>query len=46
VAQAYEIYAQLMGEAGARQVEAETGLACNVGGFGNCVTTTVMEARR
>jgi acetyl-CoA C-acetyltransferase len=46
VAQAYEIYVQLMSEAGARQVEAETGLACNVGGFGNCVTTTVMEARR
>ncbi|SFR45695.1 thiolase family protein [Halogeometricum limi] len=46
VAQAYEIYAQLMGEAGDRQVDAETGLACNVGGFGNCVTTTIMEARR
>ncbi|ADQ67770.1 acetyl-CoA acetyltransferase [Halogeometricum borinquense DSM 11551] len=46
VAQAYEIYAQLMGEAGDRQVEAQTGLACNVGGFGNCVTTTIMEARR
>ncbi len=27
-----------------RQVEAQTGLACNVGGFGNCVTTTIMEA--
>jgi acetyl-CoA C-acetyltransferase len=46
VAQAYEIYAQLTGQAGDRQVEAETGLACNVGGFGNCVTTTIMEARR
>ncbi|MDS0293270.1 thiolase C-terminal domain-containing protein [Halogeometricum luteum] len=45
VAQAYEIYAQLTGQAGDRQVEAETGLACNVGGFGNCVTTTIMEAR-
>jgi acetyl-CoA C-acetyltransferase len=45
VAQVYEIYAQLVGEAGDRQVDAETGLACNVGGFGNCVTTTVMEAR-
>jgi acetyl-CoA C-acetyltransferase len=45
VAQGYEIYEQLMGEAGARQVDAETGLACNVGGFGNCVITTIMEAR-
>ncbi|MFB6179502.1 MAG: thiolase family protein [Halorientalis sp.] len=45
VAQAYEIYEQLMGEAGPRQVEAERGLACNVGGFGNCVITTIMEAR-
>jgi acetyl-CoA C-acetyltransferase len=45
VAQGYEIYEQLVGEAGPRQVEAETGLACNVGGFGNCVITTVMEAR-
>jgi len=43
VAQAYEIYEQLLGEAGPRQVDAETGLACNVGGFGNCVTATVME---
>jgi acetyl-CoA C-acetyltransferase len=46
VAQGYEIYKQLVGEAGPRQVEAETGLACNVGGFGNCVITTVMEAGR
>ncbi|MEF8814509.1 MAG: thiolase family protein [Halovenus sp.] len=44
VAQGYEIYEQLVGEAGDRQVSAETGLACNVGGFGNCVTTTIMEA--
>jgi len=44
VAQAYEIYQQLRGEAGDRQVDAEVGLACNVGGFGNCVTTTIMEA--
>ena len=43
VAQVYEIYQQLLGEAGPRQVEAEVGLACNVGGFGNCVTTTIME---
>jgi len=46
VAQGYEIYQQLVGEAGPRQVEADVGLACNVGGFGNCVITTVMEAGR
>lgn len=46
VAQGYEIYKQLIGEAGPRQVEADVGLACNVGGFGNCVTTTIMEARQ
>jgi len=45
VAQGYEIYKQLVGEAGPRQVEADTALACNVGGFGNCVITTIMEAR-
>ncbi|AUX10095.1 acetyl-CoA C-acetyltransferase [Halalkaliarchaeum desulfuricum] len=44
VAQVYEIYTQLLGEAGNRQVDADVGLACNVGGFGNCVTTTIMEA--
>ena len=43
VAQAVEIYEQLLGEAGPRQVDAEVGCCCNVGGFGNCVTTTVME---
>jgi acetyl-CoA C-acetyltransferase len=43
VAQVYEIYAQLLGEAGPRQVEADVGLATNVGGFGNCVTTTILE---
>ena len=46
VAQGYEIYKQLVGEAGPRQVDADVGLACNVGGFGNCVTTTIMEAPR
>ncbi|AEH37751.1 thiolase family protein [Halopiger xanaduensis] len=44
VAQAVEIYEQLMGEAGPRQVDADVGLTCNVGGFGNCVITTIMEA--
>jgi len=43
VAQAYELYQQLLGRAGDRQVDAEIGLACNVGGFGNCVTTTILE---
>jgi acetyl-CoA C-acetyltransferase len=44
VAQIYELYQQVRGEAGARQVEANIGLACNVGGFGNCVITTIVEA--
>jgi len=44
VAQVVEIYEQLLGEAGPRQVAADRGLACNVGGFGNCVITTVLEA--
>ena len=43
VAQLHEIYLQLLGEAGPRQVDAEVGLACNVGGFGNCVTTAILE---
>ncbi len=43
VAQAVEIYEQLVGEAGPRQVDADVGLCCNVGGFGNCVITTIME---
>ncbi len=43
VAQGYEIYKQVVGEAGRRQVDAETALACNVGGFGNCVITTIVE---
>ncbi|WP_277553002.1 thiolase domain-containing protein [Halobaculum limi] len=43
VAQAYEIVQQLRGEAGKRQVDADVGLACNVGGFGNCVTTAIFE---
>jgi acetyl-CoA acetyltransferase len=43
VAQAVEIYEQLLGTAGDRQVEASRGLTCNVGGFGNCVTTALFE---
>ncbi|WP_339103272.1 thiolase family protein [Haloterrigena salinisoli] len=46
VAQGVEIYEQLIGEAGPRQVDADVGLCCNVGGFGNCVITTIMEAAR
>ncbi len=46
VAQAVEIYEQLVGEAGDRQVDADVGLACNVGGFGNCVITTILEGAR
>ena len=44
VAQAVEIYEQVVGEAGSRQVDADVALACNVGGFGNCVITTILEA--
>jgi acetyl-CoA C-acetyltransferase len=44
VAQAVEIHEQLTGRAGPRQVDAEVGLCCNVGGFGNCVITTLLEA--
>jgi acetyl-CoA C-acetyltransferase len=43
VAQVVELYEQIQGEAGDRQVEADRGLACNVGGFGNCVVTTLVE---
>ena len=46
VAQVYEVYKQVVGAAGPRQVDADTGLACNVGGFGNCVTTTILEGAR
>ncbi|MFB6131965.1 MAG: thiolase family protein [Halanaeroarchaeum sp.] len=43
VAQVYELYQQLTGNAGDRQVSGDIGLACNVGGFGNCITTTIVE---
>jgi len=43
VAQAHELREQLLGEAGDRGVEADVGLACSVGGFGNCATTTILE---
>jgi acetyl-CoA acetyltransferase len=41
VAQAVELYRQLLGEAETRQVDCERGLATNVGGFGNCVITSL-----
>ncbi|PSQ45409.1 3-ketoacyl-CoA thiolase [Halobacteriales archaeon SW_7_68_16] len=44
VAQLYEVVRQVTGTAGKRQVDADVGLACNVGGFGNCVTTAILEA--
>jgi len=44
VAQGVEIYEQVVGQAGPRQVDADVALACNVGGFGNCVITTILEA--
>ena len=40
---AVELYRQLLGRAGERGVAAERGLTCNVGGFGNCVTTALLE---
>jgi acetyl-CoA acetyltransferase len=43
VAQAVELYWQLRGEAAGRQVDADRGLTCNVGGFGNCVITSLLE---
>ena len=46
VAQMHEVVNQIRGTAGPRQVDADVGLACNVGGFGNCVTTAVVEAAR
>jgi acetyl-CoA C-acetyltransferase len=44
VAQVHELHQQLTGQAGPRQVDPEVALACNVGGFGNCVTTAILEA--
>jgi acetyl-CoA C-acetyltransferase len=45
VAQVYEIYTQVIGDADTTQVDADVGLACNVGGFGNCVITTILEGQ-
>ena len=43
VAQGVELFEQLTGQAGPRQVDADVGLSCNVGGFGNCVVVSVLE---
>ncbi|ADB61594.1 Propanoyl-CoA C-acyltransferase [Haloterrigena turkmenica DSM 5511] len=44
VAQLVELYDQLIGRAGDRQVDADVGMACNVGGFGNCAIATILSA--
>ncbi len=43
VAQMHELHRQLTGNAGQRQVGGDVGLACNLGGFGNCATATILE---
>ncbi|MFX1315963.1 MAG: acetyl-CoA acetyltransferase [Promethearchaeota archaeon] len=44
VAQIVELYWQLQGEAGKRQVEgASTGITCNFGGFGNNIISILVE---
>ena len=44
IAQVIELYWQLRGEAGKRQVEgAETGITCNFGGFGNNILSILVE---
>lgn len=42
IAQCVELFDQLLGQAGSRQVDAESGLACNIGGFGNSCLVTVL----
>jgi acetyl-CoA C-acetyltransferase len=43
IRQAVEIVLQLRGEAGKRQVDAETGLALNIGGTGGTAVVTIFE---
>lgn len=43
VSQVIEIVHQLQGRCSKRQVKANIGLACNVGGFGNSAIVTIME---
>ena len=44
VAQVVECFEQLTGQADERQVDADTAVACNVGGFGNCAIVSVLES--
>ncbi|WP_126661685.1 thiolase family protein [Haloterrigena salifodinae] len=44
VAQLVELYDQLTGRAGDRQIDGDVGMACNVGGFGNCAIATILSA--
>ena len=44
VAQVLEITHQIQGKCGARQIDVDRGLACNVAGFGNNAIVTVMES--
>jgi len=46
LAQVVELHEQLSGAAGRRQVDAERGLACNVGGFGNAAVVAILERGR
>jgi acetyl-CoA C-acetyltransferase len=44
VAQVVELYWQLLGEAGKRQINgAERGITCNFGGFGNNIVSIIVE---
>lgn len=43
VAQVCEIFMQLQGRCGERQVEAERGLTCNIAGYGNGVIVSILE---
>ncbi|MEJ2249287.1 MAG: acetyl-CoA acetyltransferase [Candidatus Lokiarchaeota archaeon] len=46
IAQVVELFWQLRGEAGKRQVEgAETGITCNFGGFGNNLLSIIVERK-
>ncbi len=47
VAQVVELFWQLQGEAGKRQIDgAETGITCNFGGFGNNIISIIVERGR
>ena len=43
-AQIFEVFKQVRGEAGKRQVDgAQTGITCNFGGFGNNIVSILVE---